>query len=86
MKVKRDVILKNMNVIGENGNVEWPMREATILACLTRQPKIPGSEKRAAISGDSKLGTTNQKRVKSFIVEEPITPQEDRTEIGWEDR
>ena len=86
MRVKLEVVQKKMSVIGEDGRVKLSMREATILACIARQPKIPGSDNRAAMSGNSKLGTTNQNTVKTLIMEEQITHQEDRTENRQEGR
>ena len=85
VRVKREVVKKKMSELGDNGKLEWPMREVTILACPARRPSTLGSDRRAVMSINSEVGTTNGKTEETFCMNKPTTSLDDRTKIGRED-
>ena len=53
-----------MSRIGNNGKVEWTMREVTSLACPAKQPSVPRFGEVGMMSHLPGPGTTNGKRRK----------------------
>ena len=56
--------MKKMSRIGNNGKVEWTMREVTSLACPAKQPSVPRFGEVGMMSHLPEPGTTNGKRRK----------------------
>ena len=61
-RVERDIVQKRVSSEDKHGNIQWTMREGTILVCpMARKPGIELDPNLLAVSQSELRGTTNKK-------------------------
>ena len=64
-RVERDIVQKRVSSEDKHGNIQWTMREGTILVCpMARKPGIELDSNLLAVSQPELLGGTTNKKLR----------------------